>query len=264
MSALLGAVFLASLLGSLHCLGMCGGLVALWAGRAGCQGSLAGARAHLAYHLGRAASYALVGAVAGALGGLIDRAGGALLHVQRGAAMAAGLAVLLWGGAVVLGELRVLPAPHAAPLAGLLPRLAARAHKGLLALSPARQALLTGALTPLLPCGWLWLFALAAAGSGGAAPGAAVMLAFFAGTVPPLLLGGLGLAALAGRLRPRLRLLGGLGLVLVGGLSLLGRGEAIAALPRLHDPLAPIASATPAQAPCCCAGEAPAPEEGQP
>ena len=264
MTALLLAVFGASLLGSLHCLGMCGGLMALWAGRTGACGVATGARAHLGYHLGRAASYLAVGLTAGAAGSLLDQLSGGLLGLQRAGAALAGAVVLVWGLAVILGELGLLRAlPHAAPLAAPLARIAGRAHAALSGLAPARQALLTGLLTPLLPCGWLWLFALAAAGSGGPLPGGAVMLAFWAGTVPPLLLGGLGLAALSGRLRPRARLLGGLALVLVGGLSLATRGAAIAALPRLEERATPAAPASAnlvlERPPCCCAGEEGAP-----
>lgn len=250
LGPLLLVVLATSLLGSLHCLGMCGGLVGLWAGRTSGCGSAA--RAHLGYHLGRAASYGAVGLLAGGAGALIDAAGGSILGFQRLAALVAGALVLGWGGVTLLRELGLLaPGGHAVPLAGALGRLAARAHRALLSLSPARHALLTGLLTPLLPCGWLWLFALAAAGSGGAAQGAAVMLAFFAGTVPPLLGLGLGLSALAPRLRPRLRLLGAAGLVVTGALSLFGRGAGIAALPRAADqPASPAALAS--AEPCCC------------
>lgn len=257
MSALLLAVCGASLLGSLHCLGMCGGLIALWAGRQGSgRQGCSPFRSHLGYHLGRAASYGAVGLVAGSAGGLLDRVSGGLLGLQRTGAILAGGLVLLWGLAVTLGELGALRAlPHATPLAGALGRLAGRAHRALDGLPPARQALLTGLLTPLLPCGWLWLFALTAAGSGGALPGAAVMLSFWVGTVPPLLIGGLGLSALAARLRPRVRLLGGLALVLVGGLALCGRGSAIVALPRL---LRPAPAAEPATTPAAPGSGAPA------
>ena len=58
------ALFLIGLLGGTHCIGMCGGIVGAL--------SLGGASRptlHLAYNAGRIASYALAGAIAGALGG---------------------------------------------------------------------------------------------------------------------------------------------------------------------------------------------------
>ena len=57
---------LAGLLGGVHCVGMCGGIVAAFSFRA--DGSTPPFRLHLAYNLGRVTSYALFGALAGALG----------------------------------------------------------------------------------------------------------------------------------------------------------------------------------------------------
>src|SRR5215510_15091642 len=66
--AILGAVFLTGVLGGVHCAGMCGGIVAAFSGQVS-----AGKRQwllHLFYSLGRITSYAVAGAVAGALGSL--------------------------------------------------------------------------------------------------------------------------------------------------------------------------------------------------
>ena len=57
---------LAGLLGGVHCVGMCGGIVAAFSFRA--DGSTPPFRLHLAYNLGRVSSYVLFGALAGALG----------------------------------------------------------------------------------------------------------------------------------------------------------------------------------------------------
>ena len=67
---LIGAVISASLLGSMHCVGMCGPL-AMWASGAGESGSKLAFNSSL-YHLGRMLTYALVGLVAGLLGQLTD------------------------------------------------------------------------------------------------------------------------------------------------------------------------------------------------
>ena len=65
-AAIFGAVFLTGLLGGVHCAGMCGGIVAALSGQAG-----AGRwHLHLGYSLGRIASYASAGALAGAVGSL--------------------------------------------------------------------------------------------------------------------------------------------------------------------------------------------------
>ena len=104
MTALVAAVFVASLVGSLHCAGMCGGLVAFYAGGAMGTGAAAGAgvtrgggtarggwAAHAAYSLGRLIVYAAIGALAGTLGAALDGIGGTLVGVQRVAAVVAGL-----------------------------------------------------------------------------------------------------------------------------------------------------------------------------
>jgi hypothetical protein len=99
---------------------------------------------------------------------------------------------------------------------------------------PALRALALGLATTLLPCGWLHAFTLTAAGSGTAWRGAAVMAAFWAGSVPAL--AGVGVLAhsLARPLRARLPVLTAALVVAVGALTLLGRlpvptGRAMAA-----------------------------------
>ena len=160
--ALLGAVLLTSLLGSIHCVGMCGPLVVsaatpLGASRAGVLG------AQLLYHAGRLATLGLLGALAGALGaGVSDL--GQLLGFQRAAAILTGVALLGWGGFLLWrggGAGFHLALPGAAAVG--------RAFQAVVgSWPPARRALLLGALTPLLPCGWLYLFVIPAAGSGSA------------------------------------------------------------------------------------------------
>ena len=64
------AILVASLLGSVHCAGMCGGFVCFYA--AGARTTLA---THVAYNLGRLVSYLLLGVMAGLVGMSVDRAG---------------------------------------------------------------------------------------------------------------------------------------------------------------------------------------------
>ena len=65
MIALAGSVLLASLLGSPHCAGMCGGFVCFYSGQDG-RGQT---RAHAAYNLGRLVSYLVLGLLAGSAAG---------------------------------------------------------------------------------------------------------------------------------------------------------------------------------------------------
>lgn len=215
MIATASAVLLASLLGSLHCAAMCGGLVAAYAGT---QGSAA---THAAYNLGRLAAYVLLGLAAGALGGAFSHTA-ALAGVQQGAALLSGLLLSAWGAhamLVALGCLRPLRAP--APLVRAFGTALARA-RSLPALGRAAAA---GLLSALLPCGWLWAFVATAAGAGRPGAGAAVMATFWLGTVPVLV--GLGAAAsrLAGPMRRRLPVLSA-AVVLALGLLVAWRGAA--------------------------------------
>jgi sulfite exporter TauE/SafE len=66
---------------------------------------------------------------------------------------------------------------------------------------PLERALLLGLFSALLPCGWLYAFAIAAAGSATALTGAAILLAFWAGNLPFLLGLGAALGGVLGRLR---------------------------------------------------------------
>lgn len=73
-----------------------------------------------------------------------------------------------------------------------------------------------GMLTTLLPCGWLWAFAVTAAGTASPLIGAAVMAAFWIGTLPMLVALGAGMRQFARRATPRLALLMSILIVLVG------------------------------------------------
>jgi len=84
---------LAGLLGGVHCVGMCGGIVAAFSFRA--DGSTPPFRMHLAYNLGRVSSYTLFGALAGALGGSLKLA--SFMPVQTLLFILAQLVMILLG-----------------------------------------------------------------------------------------------------------------------------------------------------------------------
>jgi uncharacterized protein len=182
------AILAASLLGSLHCVAMCGPLVGL-------HGGAHSARLALVHSLGRLVTYVVLGAIAGSVGRAIDLAGD-LAIVQRVATILAGLVIVAWGGwqlAVAVGWRRARSRTSGSTFASGLVRIRSR--------PPATRAWLTGVLTGLLPCGWLWAFVVAAAGTGGLLDGAALMATFWLGTVPAML----GVLTLAGPLLARLR-----------------------------------------------------------
>jgi sulfite exporter TauE/SafE len=181
-------IFLAGLAGSVHCAGMCGGIVTAISlhGRRAIPIAVAGAPVFgngLSYNAGRIASYMVAGALAG---GVAPQAGSAVLGLpawQAGAAWAAN-AMLVLLGLYLMGASRALAWTevagaalwrHVRPLAG-------RVGQG----GPA-SLFMMGSIWGWLPCGMVYSMLASAMMAGSAADGAAVMLAFGLGTLPMLL-----------------------------------------------------------------------------
>lgn len=207
MTALFTTVLLASLFGSAHCAGMCGGFVVFYAGGGDKLAS------HIAYNGGRLLTYVALGAVAGALGHAVDLAGSAA-GLQRSALILAGLSMLIGGGISLLRALDVrLPALP-------LPAGAQKTYRAALAFlrgkPPVVRALILGLSSTLLPCGWLYSFALVAAGTGSALWGALAMAVFWLGTLPMLVGMATVVQQLSGPLRRQLPLVSAVALMAVG------------------------------------------------
>lgn len=223
MIATFSAVFVASLLGSTHCAGMCGVFLAVAVApsqKAG--GSRLKSRATLlgAYNAGRLITYTVLGTIAGGVGAAVDL-GGSLVGVQRAATVGAGLFILAFGVVAVLRHLNV--PIRRAPIPKALQTLVIRAHKVADRLPPFGRALTVGLLTTLLPCGWLWAFVITAAGTAHPVYGALVMGAFWLGTLPIMMSLGMGIQTLAGRLGSKLPLATSVLLVVIGLYTVAGR-----------------------------------------
>lgn len=219
MSALIVAIFLASLTGSLHCAGMCGAFVTLAVVP---NGNVARRRVgpHVMYHFGRLATYTTLGGVAGAVGSGIDL-GGSMLGLQRLAALLAALMMIGFGLIAIL-RLRGVRVPRV-PTPKVLGRLAAFGHRSAMSRPPLVRALVIGLLTTLLPCGWLYAFVIVAAGTGGLAPGMIAMAVFWIGTLPALVAVGVGARRLVGEAEKYVPLGTAIAVVLVGLLTLAHR-----------------------------------------
>jgi sulfite exporter TauE/SafE len=227
--ALVGTVLVASLAGSLHCAGMCGGFVAFWAGADAGRTRWA---PHAAYGLGRLLTYATFGALAGAVGAALDLAG-EQAGLSRAAALVAGLLMIAWGLAA-LGSALGWRVPGLR-LPASLASLARRAHAAAARRPPVARAFLVGLLTTVLPCGWLHAFTITAAGTGSPLAGVAVMSAFWLGTLPVLSAVGAGVQALAAPLRRHVPVVSALLILTIGLLALAGR----APLPWADGPAPP-------------------------
>lgn len=189
----LGSAFLAGVLGSTHCVAMCGGLAtALGVQR---QGSF---RARpLLYQLGRVTSYGTAGALVGSAGAV---AGFAFEATRWSAVLRLGTALIV----VLIGLKIALGSPSGGPWLRLPERWGALVWRRIAPLAsrlpkqPALRALTLGMLWGWLPCGLVYSVLLVAAFAGSAWAGGATMLAFGAGTLPAML----GLSYAGGRFAP--------------------------------------------------------------
>ena len=188
---MLFAGFLFGLLGSFHCVGMCGAIALALPGGAGAAtapGRYAGGR--LLYNLGRVTTYATLGAGAGLVGQGLRLAG-----AQQGLSIASGVLILL---------LVAVPERYTGRVAGWLglarPLAWVKNTLGRLFQQPTLPALYaTGVLNGLLPCGLVYLALAGALSAPGIAGAAAYMTCFGLGTLP--LMFGL---SMSGRLVPLL------------------------------------------------------------
>lgn len=167
MVELLTAALLAGLLGSVHCLGMCGAFAA----------SCTRARGGLAaWHLGRILTYTGLGAAAGALGSLLP-------GPPWVPGTVAGL-LLVWFALALAG---LVPEPR------LLPPALSRAGSRAAAAPRAGAQFLFGLVNGLLPCGLVYSALALAIAADRPVAGALAMLAFGVGTLPALSVAALGL-----------------------------------------------------------------------
>jgi hypothetical protein len=203
------SMFLLGLLGSGHCLGMCGPLIVALPGRIG------GWPAHLAYHFGRLLTYALIGALLGGAGAgfataassAIDPAMDGILRLQLLMSALAALFLLLFG----LNRLGILPEPAWLAAADfqkipILGRLVRRSMQTTQLLSVFTLGLMLG----LLPCGLSYAAFARALASGSSLSGGLLVLCFGIGTLPGLLLLGTSAGLLLKRHRRLTEILAGL------------------------------------------------------
>jgi uncharacterized protein len=222
--ALPAAAFLLGLASGVHCVGMCGGIVAAFSSRSVVRGphDAPGGAALMTlalFNAGRVGAYTLAGAIAGLIG-----SAGALaaqvVDVQVAFHVLANVMLVLIGlhlagAAQVLARLERLGVP-------VWRRLQPLAAAFLPANTPLK-ALVAGSLWGWLPCGLVYGMLATSLASGSIAGGALTMLAFGLGTVPNLMLAGMALAQVRRfASRRAVRLCAG-GLVLAFGLAGLAR-----------------------------------------
>jgi sulfite exporter TauE/SafE len=207
--SLAGSAALVGFLGSVHCIGMCGGIAGALAQAAARGGRGLRLLTLSCYSLGRITSYAVAGALVSAAGfilaGPLGWRGPLVLRTLAGIILVAlGLTVSGWWP--LLRHLEALGL-------GLWRRVSPLAARIQPVASPPR-AFLLGLLWGWLPCGLVYSALLSAAAAGSAPGGALVMTSFGLGTLPALLAAGALAQQLAGLARRR-GIRGGAGLLIL-------------------------------------------------
>jgi sulfite exporter TauE/SafE len=189
-------IFVGGLLGSSHCIGMCGPL-ALVLGMSETR-IAANLRRQLVFSVGRICTYGFTGALAAFAGLWLSQWSWLAVGIQGALALASGVVLVLLG----LTTAGVLPRVG---LGWLAPQSCSAAIwlKTLLTSPKLPSAFLAGVFTGFIPCGLVYAFVAMAAATGDVVHGWLIMVTFGAGTVPLLVIAGCGGTALslAGRAR---------------------------------------------------------------
>lgn len=175
MSPEILAAFVVGLVGSLHCIGMCGPIaIALPVPNSSNLSFLIG---RILYNLGRVVTYSFLGMILGLIGGRIALAG-----AQQVVSIVLGVVIII---AVLLPQkYKNYFAQHP-----LIQKLAhpLKSNIGVLFSKGTFSAMfLIGILNGFLPCGLVYVALAGAIASGDAISGAAVMILFGLGTVPAM------------------------------------------------------------------------------
>jgi len=213
---LITMALLTGLLGSGHCIGMCGGLVAaLSLSETGRQG---GVVFQLLYNIGRTTTYTGIGWLVGWLGSAFAYAN-TLAGLTRAILIGSDLFVIVLGlgSAGLFSFLKINVMQLEFP--GLVQKITALVVK-LKKLKPALAALPLGLIMGFLPCGFLYAMIIAAGQSASAANGALMMLSFGLGTLPALFLFGSTAHWLTARMRTIMLRWAGITVALIGTYNL--------------------------------------------
>lgn len=211
-------IFAGGLLGSSHCVGMCGGF-AMTVG-ASATSWRANLRRQLTYSAGRLCTYGLLGGLVAGLGRRFTQALPAVEWGQAALAFLAG-SLLLFEGLKATGYWRGLRSKsgHTCPI-----------KTGFATLLRSGQFLpifVAGFTTGWLPCGLVYAFLAMSAQSHSLVTGAATMLLFGAGTVPLMIATGLAPGLVSFQVRRRMMTVAAWAVVATGLLTI-ARGVTLA------------------------------------
>lgn len=206
-------LFTIGVLTSLHCAGMCGGIL-LSQTLGSSSGERYALRPALLYNLGRVISYTALGGAVGAVGSAL-----ALTPMTKAVVMLLAGLFMVVAGANMAGWKVLRKLLIRLPLRGTLPGDRTGMRKS--------GPLVVGLLNGLMPCGPLQTMQIYALGTGSFAKGAFTMLVFALGTVPVMLLIGVLSGLLSKGFTQRLARLSG-ALVIGLGIIMFNRGLTLA------------------------------------
>ncbi|MBW9145931.1 sulfite exporter TauE/SafE family protein [Clostridium sp. CM028] len=163
-------LFIVGVLTSIHCVGMCGGIMLSQSINKDSKSKFDSIKPALLYNAGRVIAYTVIGGIVGALGSVLSLS----LSAKAGLQIFAGVFMIIMGlnmsGYSLFRRFNIK-----------LPRPACSVKK------KPKTPFLVGVLNGLMPCGPLQTMQLYALGTGSAFNGALSMLIFSLGTVPLML-----------------------------------------------------------------------------
>ena len=183
------SALIVGLLGGVHCLGMCGGIVSSLSMGMSPQhqkGPLSALPLQLSYNFGRISSYVFAGAIMGGLGSLLLQ-WLPIYSAQRILLLFAGLFMILLG-CYIGGWWMALNRVEKA--GGVIWKVLEPLGRRFLPIQSPLQAVGLGLIWGWLPCGLVYSMLINAVAGGSMVNGAGIMLAFAIGTLPNLLLMG--------------------------------------------------------------------------
>jgi sulfite exporter TauE/SafE len=175
-------IFIAGILGTAHCLGMCGPFALMIGGGSRTWSSALGRQA--AYTAGRVFTYAVLGATAGYCGARLATLFPTFVNLPAALAILAG-AMLVYQGLRAAGWLPALFSKSSTPC------VASGLFSQFLRQPRASGVFLAGVFTGLLPCGLLYGMLALATSTHSLPLGALTMIVFGLGTAPAMILAGL-------------------------------------------------------------------------
>jgi uncharacterized protein len=193
-------VVLTSLLGSWHCVGMCGGLIAA---------STHSTRSIITYHLGRLTGYCLVGGLSGWLGYFIVPKHGTLLSNV----FMAGISIyfIVWGISIFKQKTSLLHFNNK-----FIENIFSKILRKNIMEPTVINATLVGFMSVFLPCGWLYSFVIATMPLKSPLMSMFFLSLFWAGTLPALGLSPVILRKVLTPMKEHLPKISGIVLILAG------------------------------------------------